>query len=143
MYAEEESALVLKYKDGRTDYLFLADKPVIKFEDETLVIKASDFSADLQEISKFYFEEADREVVAVNSIKEDKKTLVISYLDGQTVRIQGAVSKSGVNVFSVDGKAVKSAVTSDANGVIVNLANQNAGVYIIKANNQSFKITKR
>lgn len=144
--SEPESTLILNLKDGTQEYFFLADKPVIYFENSMLKFRTSDFSADLDEVVKFYFEDVDREVyekaVSINGLKGEKK-LAFTFLDGKNVKVQGINSANQIKVYSVDGRLVNASIISVEGGLNVCLDAQPAGVYVIRTNNQTFKITKR
>lgn len=144
--SEPESTLILSLKNGVKEFFFLSDRPVIYFEDGTLKFRSSDFSADLDEVVKFYFDDVDREAYelaqSVKGLKGDKN-LAISYLDGKNVKMMGIESANQIKVYSVDGRQVNARIESIGGGLNVCLEAQPAGVYIIRTNNQSFKITKK
>lgn len=145
--SEPETALILNLKDGTQEYFFLADKPVIYFDGTSLKFKSSDFSAEMDDVVKFYFDEnVDREAyehaVSIIGLNGEKK-LVFTYLDGKNVRMQGITSADQIKVYSVDGRLVNAAIFSVEGGFNVCLDAQPAGVYVIRTNNQSFKITKK
>lgn len=145
--SEPEAALILDLKDGTKEYFFLADKPVIYFGENTLKFKASDFTAEMEDVVKFYFDEnVDREAyeqaVTISSLKGEKK-LMFTYLDGKNVKMQGAISANQVKVYSMGGHLVNVPIATIEGGLNVCLDAQPAGIYIIRTNNQSFKVTKK
>lgn len=139
-----ENALVVELKDGTTQYFFLADKPTITFEGTKLHINSTDFSEELTNISRFRFDpEADREAVSISSLQSDKKVRAITYLDGKNLMLQGVDSVSDIKIFTTDGRMVSAKVNSDSSGASINLEDLPAGVYVIRTNSQSFKISKK
>lgn len=145
--SEPEAALILDLKDGTKEYFFLADKPVIYFDGNSLKFKASDFTAEMTDVVKFYFDnEVDREAyeqaLSISSLKGEKK-LMFTYIDGKNVKMQGAISANQVKVYSVDGHLINVPIVTIEGGLNVCLDAQPSGIYIIRTNNQSFKVTKK
>lgn len=140
---EQESVLIIELTGGEKEYFFLSDKPVLTFADDTLYVNTSDFSADIGSVAKFYFDDRTREEVSIKDLSRDNKNILFTYMDGQTVIIQGSVVTSGVRVYDVNGRMVSPDMSAVENEVRVSLSTLPTGIYIIRCNNQSYKIVKK
>lgn len=69
--------------------------------------------------------------------------LRFAVVDGRTVRVIGAEENAPVSVFDTRGQRVEADVLRSANTLLVCLARQPQGLYIIKVNNNTFKIFKK
>lgn len=128
--------------DGTKEYFFLADKPVIYFEGEILKFKTDSFSTDLDNISSFKFDNVDRELVtSLNSLKADNH-IAVAFKDGKAIQIHG-VSVADVHVYSVDGRSVNAEINNHQGGITINFSSLPVGIYIVKVNNQSYKINNK
>lgn len=120
--------LRLDLKDGTSKLFNLSDKPVVSFDGADLVIATATVSAthDRSEVQSISFEDA----AGVNDAVADET--VYSY-DGHTFSCPGHT----IAVYDING--IKVAVGDDS----VSLEGLSPNVYIITANNQSFKILKK
>jgi len=64
-------------------------------------------------------------------------------VDGKTVRVLGAREAAPVSVFDARGQQVDAEVARSERELIVRLANQPQGLYIIKVNNKTFKVYRK
>ena len=64
-------------------------------------------------------------------------------VDGKTVRVHGARETAPVSVFDARGQQVAAEVVRSDRELIVRLANQPQGLYIIKVNNNTFKVYRK
>lgn len=69
--------------------------------------------------------------------------LRFAVVDGRTVRVSGAEENALVSVYDARGQRVDADVLCSANTLLVCLARQPQGLYIIKVNNNTFKIYKK
>lgn len=147
--SNEPSQLVVKLKDNTEKIFILADKPAITFDTEKVYINTSDFSAELGNVQEFYFKtETTTPPTGINDVKKDNgadgsTTFTFRFVDGRTVFIDGLDASVRVEVYSLSGAKINARIDRGNERAVVDLGNQTAGVYIIRANNQSFKIIKR
>ncbi len=144
--SNEPSLLVVKLKDNTEKIFILANKPVITFDTEMFYINTSDFSAELSNVQEFYFKT--ETTTGIDEIKKDNAAgtsspFTFRFVDGRTVYIDGLDDATRVTVYSLSGAQVNSRIDRGNERAVVDLGSQPAGVYIIRANNQSFKIIKR
>lgn len=122
------TALKVSFTDGSSATFVLSDKPRVSFSGDDMNIVSSDASTSYprQEIASITFIDSD---AGVDGILSDK--LVYRY-DGNAFEAQGL----DISVYSISGALMTQG--RDA----VSLASVPAGIYIVKAGNQSIKIRK-
>lgn len=81
-----------------------------------------------------------REAVGINDYAG---ALRFEVVDGKTVRVLGAREMAPVSVFDARGQQVAAEVVRSDRELIVRLANQPQGLYIIKVNNNTFKVYRK
>lgn len=143
--SNEPSQLIVKFKDNTKETFVLANKPVITFDTEKFYINTSDFSAELSDVEEFCFE---TETTGIDAVKKDNaadasSSFTFRFVDGRTVYISGLDDSARITVYSLSGAQVNTRIDRGNESAVVDFGNQPAGVYIIRANKQSFKIIKR
>lgn len=83
----------------------------------------------------------DSKVVGISDWIAD--TLRFEVVDGQIVRVLGAAETAPVSVYDARGQQVAAEVVRSERELIVRLARQPQGLYIIKVNNNSFKVYRK
>lgn len=144
--SNEPSQLVVKLKDNSEKIFILANKPVVTFDTEKLYINTSEFSTELSNVQEFYFKTESTtgiDVVKKTDNADSSSLFTFRFVDGRTVYIDGLDNSVRVMVYSLSGAQVNARIDRGNERTVVDFGNQPAGVYIIKANNQSFKIIKR
>lgn len=141
---EEADALVVLLNDGLSHSYILAEKPVVTFDTDKIVIKTADFITELngykyEDITKLYFKEHGSSSVE----RLEMKGVQFRFTDGSHVAIEGVDGKSSLTVNSLDGKSYQHLATRNHDSVSIDLTSAPDGVYIIKVNNNSYKIIKR
>lgn len=144
--SNEPSQLVVKLKDNSEKISILANQPVVTFDTEKLYINSSDFSTEISNVQEFYFKTETTtgiDVVKKTDNEDASSPFTFRFVDGRTVYIDGLDNSVRVMVYSLSGAQVNARIDRGNERAVVDFGNQPAGVYIIKANNQSFKIIKR
>ena len=68
----------------------------------------------------------------------------IVYTDNATVLVRGIDDAIHIGVYGLDGRRILAELTSDSDGVAIDLTAYPAGIYLIQINNkQTFKIIRR
>ena len=140
--SNEPSQLVVKLKDNTEKIFILANKPTITFDTKKMYVNTTDFSAELSNVQEFYFKTESTNPPTGNGA-DASSPFTFRFVDGKTVCIDGLDNSVRVNVYSLSGGKVNAKVDRGGDRAVVDLGNQAAGVYIIQAGKQSFKIIKR
>jgi len=141
--ASNEPTKLYVRQNGTVVTFQLSEKPVITFDAKNVYISTSDFSAAYENIDSLYFK--DETVVTKvekidNSVKQEYN---VKFTDGHTVIISGFTQAVRLDVYSVNGMKLNVGTERSGDSIIIDLANQPNGIYIIRANSHSFKISKR
>jgi DNA-binding beta-propeller fold protein YncE len=132
--------LVVETKDHVQTTYMLADKTQVLFAGDNLrvVSRKVDVIYKLSDILRFTYET--RSVTGVNERRSEPAQL--EYKDDQLV-ISGIKAGASVGVYSLDGKLVKQLTAHRTGTYRLSLASLPQGVYIVKADNITYKIMKR
>jgi len=140
--ADKQNTLIVLTKDNVLHQFVLADKPKVTFEGTQLKVTCEKASAsasfNLSDIIRFTYAGKDAsgiDEMTVNptEISMEEGVLVISQMKAYSI----------VNVYSMDGKLVRQLTAQRAGTYRLSLSSLPAGVYIVKADTITYKITKR
>lgn len=142
--------LIVEMNDNSEKVFTLAETPVVEFGNGVVCITASNFTTEIEysSINRIYFgddssssETPDTPTTIDNSQTGNRFTF--QYTDGQTVRMSGLKDANRVSLYSIDGKRMSMDTDRNGDEVTIHLGALPAGFYVIKANEQSFKIYKK
>ena len=136
----DRNFLVVETKDHVQTTYMLAEKPEVRFEGLNLrVVSAkADVTYKLADILRFTYEK--RSVTGVSELRDNPAA--VDYQDGQLV-ISGIKAGAVVGVYSLDGKLVQQLKAQKSGTYRLSLSALPQGVYIVKADNATYKIMKR
>ena len=160
-----QNTLTIHQKDGQQFSFGFAEKPVITYTENYLLLKTSktEISYPLSTVAKLTFtdiepgddiepdddtepgddiESGDDTETGVSDVEKDSQTPVLS-LDSYMVCITGAKSDDIVSIIDADGKILCSYKTDKEGCVTFSVAELSEGVYIIKSENLTCKILKK
>lgn len=140
MLADSQNTLVVKLKNGAETTFFLKDKPNVTFEgtDLKVVSNKETVTFALSDVLRFTYVKKDASgidetVVDPTEVSYDGGVLVISQLK------QGA----SVDIYSLDGKLLRQLTAHHSGTYRLNLSELPKGVYLVKADNVTYKIMKQ
>ena len=136
----DRNYLVVETKNHVLTTYMLAERPQVRFEGANLrVVSAkADVTYRLSDILRFTYEK--RSVTGVSELQAEPAA--VDYEDGELV-ISGLKAGAAVGVYSLDGKLVRQLTARHAGTYRLSLAALPQGVYIVKADNITYKILKR
>lgn len=136
----DRNYLVVETKNHMLTTYMLAERPQVRFEGANLrVVSAkADVTYRLSDILRFTYEK--RSVTGVSELQAEHAA--VDYEDGELV-ISGLKAGAAVGVYSLDGKLVRQLTARHAGTYRLSLAALPQGVYIVKADNITYKIMKR
>ena len=139
MLADNQNTLIVKTKDGAQTTFVLQDKPRVTFEgtDLKVVSDKETVAFALADVLRFEYVKKDalgidEDVVDPTGVSYQGGVLVISQLR------QGA----SVAVYALDGKLLRQLTASHSGTYRLNLSELPTGLYLVKADNVTYKITK-
>lgn len=163
--AGEFSTLVVELKGGTSLHYMLIQFPQLTLKGEELTIRvhevtypdpanpdpeqgavnpeATSTTYQVEQVEKFYFKMYDPNAIE-EPLVEQKPTVWIKQMDGQSVTISGTEASDRIRIFTTDGRMVQSAVSSDEGETTLAIGTLGKGIYIIQVNEKvSFKIMKQ
>ncbi len=131
----EDKSLIITFSDNTTQTFVLSALPQITMANNKMTISASSTTAeyDLYKIKTFTFS-------GTTEIKDiENNSSIIA--EGDKIIIEGA--NANVRIFSIDGKPATIKTTNLSSSTIIDISSLGRGVYIIKANDKTVKISKQ
>ena len=140
MLADNLNTLVVKMKNGAETAFFLKDKPNVTFEGTNLkvVSEKTTTSFALADVLRFTYVKRDPSGIDQQVINPTE----ISYEDGVLV-ISQIKAGASVGVYALDGKLVRQLKAQRAGTYRLSLSELPTGLYLVKADNVTYKITKQ
>ncbi len=131
----EEKSLIITLSDNTTQTFVLSTLPQITMANNKMTILAGATTAeyDLYKIKTFIFS-GTTNIRNIEDNSEIKK-------EGNKIIIEG--TNANVRIFSIDGKSTTIKTTNTSNSTVIDISSLNSGVYIIKANDKTVKISKQ
>lgn len=135
-----QNTLTIHQKDGQQFSFGFADKPVITYTDNDLVLKTAktEVHYPLSSLAKFTFTDLEDAVISIEG--NNAAQLV---LDNYVVNIIGAKSGIAVSVIGSDGKILATYKTDENGTVTFSVAELPEGTYVIKSESLTCKILKK
>ena len=140
MLADNLNTLVVKMKNGAETAFFLKDKPNVTFEGTNLkvVSEKTTTSFALADVLRFTYVKRDpsgidQQVIDPTEISYEGGVLVISQIK----------AGASVGVYALDGKLVRQLKAQRAGTYRLSLSELPTGLYLVKADNVTYKITKQ
>lgn len=152
--------LKIKGAEKTEKYSLAEDKPVVTFDGKHVLIKTSTVEVatpyTYAEVEKFYFEmeedilpspepEEEEKPDAIDDIRDDAKQKVsfeFAY-DGRSVVMKGFGEAPKVAVFNMAGVRMQPHTEVSSDRVAISMYELPKGIYVIRANDRSFKIIKK
>jgi len=137
--ADQLLTLIVELKNGSQTAFFLKDKPQVKFEGTNLKVTstAGDVTFLLADVKTFTYAKKDptgidEQVAEPTGVAFQNNVLVISQLK----------ANAAVCVYAMDGKLVRQLKATRYGTYRLNLSELPSGLYLVKVENTTYKITK-
>ena len=133
--------LVLWHANGKTTGIALSKKPVIQFVADKVLVqgKGINFEYTSNDILKFTYKKED----VVNDIDAPQNE-VNYFRDDEHIVFNGIKSTDEVALYKLNGSRIPVKLNySEANKVTLSLSGMPSGIYILKVNDRTTKITKQ
>ena len=131
----EDKSLIITFNDNTTQTFVLSTLPQITMANNKMTILAGATTAeyDLYKIKTFTFSGT----TSIRNIEDNSEIKT----EGNKIIIEG--TNANVRIFSIDGKSTTIKTTNTSNSTVIDISSLNSGVYIIKANDKTVKISKQ
>lgn len=131
----EDKSLIITFNDNTTQTFVLSTLPQITMANNKMTILAGATTAeyDLYKIKTFIFSGT----TSIRNIEDNSEIKT----EGNKIIIEG--TNANVRIFSIDGKPATIKTINTSNSTVIDISSLNSGVYIIKANDKTVKISKQ
>ena len=139
MAQSSNSKLIIWKNDGSKVMYALDEHPITTFTSEGVTITTNSISVSypIDNIQKYTYEGI-ASAIAIPKVDND---ILISQKNNEFT-FSNLKEGSSIQVYSVDGLLLHSIIVAEKN-VLVSLDSYPCGVYVIKANNVSYKVIKK
>lgn len=139
MLADNQNTLIVKTKDGAQTTFVLQDKPRVTFEGTDLKVVSEKETVAFALADVLRFEYVKKDALGIDEDVADPTG--VSYQGGVLV-ISQLRQGASVAVYTLDGKLLRQLTASHSGTYRLNLSELPTGLYLVKADNVTYKITK-
>ncbi|MDO4159177.1 MAG: T9SS type A sorting domain-containing protein [Prevotellaceae bacterium] len=135
--------LYLWNSDGEKRVFELSTKPTVTYTEENIVFKTTDTELlfPVSDCLRFSFNDDD-ELTGINDIVRPA-TVPRIFLGDRTLSVSTCEPNSTIDLYTIEGKIVMQGRTDSNGSWSSELTGLNAGVYVVKTKNISFKFIIR
>ena len=140
MHAEQVETLIVQLKNGSQTAFFLKDKPQVKFEGTNLKVTStvSDISFALADVLRFTYDKKD--LTGIDEAVTDPTGVAFQ---GDMLIISQLKANCSIGIYALDGKLLRQLTAPHTGTYRLNLSELPTGLYLVKADNITYKIAKR
>lgn len=137
--ASAQNYLTITQKNGDQFSYAFSDKPVVTYTETDLVLTTEDTEIQfpLSGLQKFTFEDAP------TSVQETITASATISVSNNTVTICSAKADAQVQLIAVDGKIVRTYKTDAEGNLSFSIADLATGIYVVKSESLTCKISKK
>lgn len=138
--ADEVETLIILMKNGSENAFFLKDKPKVTFEGTSLKVSAAtgDVSFALADVMRFTYAKK-----STSGISEQVENPTGVSFEGDVLVISQLKANTTASIYALDGKLIRQLKPQRAGTYRISLSELPSGLYLVKADNVTYKITKR
>ena len=138
--ADEVETLIILMKNGSENAFFLKDKPKVTFEGTSLKVSAAtgDVSFALADVMRFTYAKK-----STSGISEQAENPTGVSFEGDVLVISQLKANTTASIYALDGKLIRQLKPQRAGTYRISLSELPSGLYLVKADNVTYKITKR
>ena len=140
LLADNLNTLIVMMKNGTETAFFLKDKPNVTFEGANLKVVSEKTTTTfaLSDVLRFTYVKKDPMGIDEQMIDPTE----INYKDGVLV-ISQIKAGASVGIYALDGKLVRQLKAQHSGTYRLSLSELPTGLYLVKADNVTYKITKQ
>lgn len=138
--ADEVETLIILMKNGSENAFFLKDNPKVTFEGTSLKVSAAtgDVSFALVDVMRFTYAKK-----STSGISEQVENPTGVSFEGDVLVISQLKANTTASIYALDGKLIRQLKPQRAGTYRISLSELPSGLYLVKADNVTYKITKR
>ena len=134
----DDMVLQIWQTDGKVMNINLNEQPVTTYSDGKLIIKTTKTTVTfpLEQVVKYTYSDATG-ISSPSTIGSEFSA------DGESITFTGLKPNTPVYLYTVAGQLVKTVTATGQSKTVVSVSSFPVGVYVVKANGVTFKITKQ
>ena len=134
-------SLVIKAKDGTEAEYKLRDFPKVKIERPYIIVNSggTEITFDLSKTDRFYYKKYDKEASGIDDVRVDSSHPFA--IDGDEIAFHHLPDNTLIEIYGIDGRKFRSSRASGS--ATFSMMMLPPGVYVIKVNSSTYKISKR
>ena len=134
----DDMLLQIWQADGQVVTIALSEEPVTRYADGNLIITTTKTSITypLEKVRKYTYVSAD----GISSLEGMKSRLS---QDGETLIFSGLSQGTEITMYSTSGLVLRKVKSGSQAKITVSVSDLPPGVYLVKVNSVTYKITKR
>ena len=138
--ADEVETLIVQMKNGSESAFFLKDKPKVTFEGTNLKVSATsgNVSFALADVLRFTYAKK-----SPTGISEQVENPTAVMFEGDVLVISQLKANTTASIYAIDGKLIRQLKPHHTGTYRISLSELPSGLYLVKADNVTYKITKR
>ncbi len=141
--ADKQNTLFVLTKGNVLHQFVLADKPKVTFEGTSLKVTcennaSASYTFNLSDVIRFAYDA--KSATGIDEIQDEPAAIS---QEGDVLVISQVKAGATVSVYALDGKLVRQLKPQRSGTYRLNLSELPSGLYIVKADNTTYKITKR
>lgn len=127
--------------DGQIVTISLNEEPVTTYSEGNLIITTTNttITYPLENVQRYTYAE-NTPISEGDGLPDGIKSIFSN--DGETLTFKGLKSNADINIYSPSGQLIRT-VKANGDKVAVSLSQLPTGVYLVKANGVTYKISKR
>ena len=142
VFAQRKDVLSILMKDGTSVYFLLKEQPRITFENENVKVVSDTDEAVVKRTLVDRFEFIDELPSAIDEVVDNTSRAQFE-ITGDAIHVSGLVHGCKVQLYSVNGQSVCSAVANESGAVTLSIDALLSGIYLVNYNEITIKFIKR
>lgn len=141
--AEAQSSvkgIVIEMAGGKRTEYALTETPKLTYNDNTVTLTTTKGSVEFTATDIVKVVLTDIRATSIDAVETEQRSFQLS---NDEVRMSGLAADEIVKLYNVGGKLLSTWRTASSGELIIKLSDLKQGIYIIKANQQSLKVTRK
>lgn len=141
--AEAQSSvkgIVIEMAGGKRTEYALTETPKLTYNDNTVTLITTKGSVEFTATDIVKVVLTDIRATSIDAVETEQRSFQLS---NDEVRMSGLAADEIVKLYNVGGKLLSTWRAASSGELIIKLSDLKQGIYIIKANQQSLKVTRK
>lgn len=135
----DDWVLQVLLSDGQVVSIKLSEEPRTTYQDGRLVITTNNYSVSypLESVKRFTYVSTDEVIDAIKAIEATFSN------DGETLTFTSLKPHTKIYLYNVAGQLLKTFDSGNRDKIVISASQYPSGVYVVKVNGGTYKISKR